>query len=93
MTNGIEWKSINTAPDTFILAWVPVRDGNDVSTGIGQIMVGRPIIPRKSRSKQHSISNNFSAGWNGSGKHYYATHWMPLPAKPTMEQVREAIEE
>ena len=50
--------------------------------GIGRMMVGYPIFPKKRRRTSHGIQNNFKLGWDGHGRQFYATHWMPLPEKP-----------
>ena len=90
-----EWKPFDTAPDTFILAWCPLREGmmedGEFNPTIGRMMVGYPIFPKKRRTTRHGVRNNFKLGWDGRGSQFYATHWMPLPEKPTADEVSAAL--
>jgi hypothetical protein len=90
-----EWKPFDTAPDTFILAWCPLREGmmedGEFNPTIGRMMVGFPIFPKKRRTTSHGVRNNFKLGFDGRGRQFYATHWMPIPERPATDDVRAAL--
>lgn len=68
----VEWQPIDTAPETFFLAAVPLEGGR-----LWRLVVAHKIAKSKRRN-----GKNVKSGYDWRGDKYHATHWMPLPEVP-----------